>query len=281
MLKDITFGQYFPAKSLLHSMDARVKLVLTTAMLVLLFVAGNTVSILLTMASVLALVAVSHIPARLYLKSLKPILPIVVLTSLLNALYIQGGVELFSFWIFTVTSKGVFTAVTMSLRIAMLILCSSMLTYSTSPTELTDAIERLFSPLKVFHLDVHLLAMMMTIALRFIPTLLEETDRIMSAQKARGADLESGGLMQRIRSLMPVLIPLLISSFRRAGELADAMECRCYHGGKGRTRMKQMHMRGMDYVSIVLVAVLFAAVILSNIYLDGFLMGLVTGGFGL
>lgn len=280
MLKDITFGQYFPAKSLLHSMDARVKLVLTTAMLVLLFVAGNTVSILLTMASVLALVAVSHIPVRLYLKSLKPILPIVILTSLLNALYIQGGVELFSFWIFTVTSKGVFTAVTMSLRIAMLILCSSMLTYSTSPTELTDAIERLFSPLKVFHLDVHLLAMMMTIALRFIPTLLEETDRIMSAQKARGADLESGGLMQRIRSLMPVLIPLLISSFRRAGELADAMECRCYHGGKGRTRMKQMHMRGMDYVSIAIVAALFAAVILSNVYLDGFLMGLVTGGFG-
>ena len=275
MLRDITFGQYFPAKSVLHAMDARVKLVLTVAMIVLLFVAGNAVSILLTLASVVALMAASRIPARMYLKSLKPIIPIIILTSLLNALYIQGGAELFSFWIFTVTSRGVLTAVYMSLRIAMLILCSAMLTYSTSPTELTDAIERLCSPLKVFHLDVHLLAMMMTIALRFIPTLLEETDRIMSAQKARGADLESGGLLQRIRALMPVLIPLLVSSFRRAGELADAMECRCYHGGKGRTRMKQMHMRASDFVSIAVVAVLFAGVILSNIYLDGFLLGLV------
>ena len=276
MLKDITFGQYFPARSVLHSMDARVKLVLAISMIVLLFVAGNAVAMLATLISVIALMLVSHIPLRLYLKSLKPIIPIIILTSLLNAFYIQGGAELFSFWIFTVTSKGVLTAVYMSLRIAMLILCSSMLTYSTSPTELTDAIERLFSPLKVFHLDVHLLAMMLTIALRFIPTLLEETDRIMSAQKARGADLESGGLMQRIRSLMPVLIPLLISSFRRAGELADAMECRCYHGGKGRTRMKQMHMRGADFVSIAVVALLFAVVICSNIYLDGFLLGLMT-----
>ena len=278
MLKDITFGQYFPARSVLHAMDARVKLVLVTAMIVLLFVAGNAVAMLITLASVVVLMlALRRTGSGCYLKSLKPILPIIILTSLLNALYVQGGTELFSFWIFTVTSEGVLTAVYMSLRIAMLILCSSMLTYSTSPTELTDAIERLFSPLKLFRLDVHLLAMMMTIALRFIPTLLEETDRIMSAQKARGADLESGGLLQRVRSLMPVLIPLLISSFRRAGELADAMECRCYHGGKGRTRMKQMHMRPMDFVSILVVAVLFGAVILSNIYLDGFLLGLVTG----
>lgn len=277
MLKDITFGQYFPARSPLHSMDARVKLVLAVAMIVLLFVAGNAVSLLITLASVIVLMLLSRIPLKLYLKSLKPILPIIILTSLLNALYIQGGTELFSFWVFTVTSKGVLTAVYMSLRIAMLILCSSMLTYSTSPTELTDAIERLFSPLKVFCLDVHLLAMMMTIALRFIPTLLEETDRIMSAQKARGADLESGGLLQRIRSLMPVLIPLLISSFRRAGELADAMECRCYHGGKGRTRMKQMHLRASDFVSIAVVATLFGAVIFSNLRLDGVLLGLVMG----
>ena len=277
MLKDITFGQYFPARSPLHSMDARVKLVLAVAMIVLLFVAGNAVSLLITLASVIVLMLLSRIPLKLYLRSLQPNLPIIILTSLLNALYIQGGTELFSFWVFTVTSKGVLTAVYMSLRIAMLILCSSMLTYSTSPTELTDAIERLFSPLKVFRLDVHLLAMMMTIALRFIPTLLEETDRIMSAQKARGADLESGGLLQRIRSLMPVLIPLLISSFRRAGELADAMECRCYHGGKGRTRMKQMHLRASDFVSIAVVAALFAAVIFSNLRLDGFLLGLVMG----
>ncbi len=276
MLKEITFGQYFPADSVLHRMDARVKLVLSVAMIVLLFVANDALALAVTSVAVLALVFLSKIPLKLYLKSLKPILPIIILTSLLNAFYVQGGRELFSFWIFTVTLKGVLTAVYMSLRITLLILCSSMLTYTTSPTQLTDAIERLLSPLKVFRLDVHLLAMMMTIALRFIPTLLEETDRIMSAQKARGADLESGGLLQRVKALMPILIPLLISSFRRAGELADAMECRCYHGGMGRTRMKQMKVKGMDLISITVVCLLFAAVILLNVMADGLLLRLVT-----
>ncbi|MBR4868150.1 MAG: energy-coupling factor transporter transmembrane protein EcfT [Clostridia bacterium] len=277
MLNDITFGQYYPANSVMHRIDARIKILLTIGLIVLCFVARVAPSLILVFCLVGLLLLLSKVPLKMYLKTLKPIIPIILITSIINALYVSSGTQLFSIWKITVTTGGVLTAVYMSTRICLLILTSSMLTYTTTPTDLTDAIERLLSPLKWIKLDVHALAMMMTIALRFIPTLIEETEKIMSAQKARGADVESGGLMSRIRALIPILIPLLISSFRRASELADAMECRCYHGGDGRTRMKQLHLRATDFVLLALLFVLLAGVLLANHYLSGVLFRLIFG----
>ena len=209
----------------------------------------------------------SHLPLKLIFKSLKPILPLIVFTSIINIFYVRDGLVLVDWWIIHITLQGVVTAVFIAVRILCLIAGSSLLTYTTSPTALTDALERLMKPLKFLHVNVHELAMMMTIALRFIPTLIEETDKIMSAQKARGADMESGGLMQRIKALIPILIPLFVSSFRRAYELAMAMECRCYRGGDGRTRMKQLHLAGRDTACLVVMAMLVTALILLNIFL--------------
>lgn len=278
VLNDITFGQYYPANSIMHRLDPRFKLIFTVGFIVLAFMAKVAVSLWMVGLFLLVMILLSQIPLKMYLKTLKPIIPIVVITSVINAIYVTDGIPLISFWKITVTSGGVLTAVYMSVRICLMILCSSMLTYTTTPTQLTDAIERLLSPLKYIKLDVHSLAMMMTIALRFIPTLIEETEKIMSAQKARGADLESGGLMSRIKALIPILIPLLISSFRRAAELADAMECRCYHGGEGRTRMKQLKPGAKDYVSLFVFLLVFAGVIVSNRTLSGFIYGLIFGG---
>ncbi len=275
MLNDITFGQYYPGTSPVHRLDPRMKLVLTVGFIVLAFMAKVAVSIVGVTLFLGVLIFLSRIPMKMYLKTLKPIIPIIVITSVLNAIYVTNGTVLVSFWKITVTSGGVLTALYMSVRICLLILCSSMLTYTTTPTQLTDAIERLFSPLKYLKLDVHSLAMMMTIALRFIPTLIEETEKIMSAQKARGANLESGGLLSRIKALIPILIPLLISSFRRAAELADAMECRCYHGGKGRTRMKQLHLSAMDFISLFVLVAVGVGVVFSNRLLSGFLYTLI------
>ena len=263
MLADVTIGQYFPGDSLLHRMDPRVKLVLTLAFIILVFVPKSWAGLLLAVAFLIAAVVLSRLPLRLVLKSMKPIVPIVVLTSLINMFYIPGD-EIFSLGFLHVTRQGVFTAVFIAVRLLCLIAGSSLLTYTTSPTTLTDALERLLHPLTYLRLNVHELAMMMTIALRFIPTLIEETDQIMSAQKARGADLESGGLMQRVRALIPILIPLFISSFRRAIDLATAMECRCYHGGEGRTRMKQMHMAARDGIALAVTAAVFAGIIVLN-----------------
>ena len=263
MLADVTIGQYFPGDSLLHRMDPRVKLVLTLAFIILVFVPKSWAGLLLAVAFLIAAVVLSRLPLRLVLKSMKPIAPIVVLTSLINMFYIPGD-EIFSLGFLHVTRQGVFTAVFIAVRLLCLIAGSSLLTYTTSPTTLTDALERLLHPLTYLRLNVHELAMMMTIALRFIPTLIEETDQIMSAQKARGANLESGGLMQRVRALIPILIPLFISSFRRAIDLATAMECRCYHGGEGRTRMKQMHMAARDGLALAVTAAVFAGIIVLN-----------------
>ena len=197
-------------------------------------------------------------------------MPLILLTALLNIFFVEGNV-LVSFWIFRITDAGLKTAALMAIRIVLLIVGSSLLTYTTSPIALTDAIERLFGPLKVIHFPVHEMAMMMTIALRFIPTLLEETDKIMSAQKARGADLETGGILKRAKALIPILIPLFVSAFRRAEELALAMECRCYRGGEGRTRMKQLHLSSLDWISTGVVTVVFAATIMMNLILPGML----------
>ena len=267
MLTDITIGQYFPGNSLLHKMDPRAKLILTFAYIVAVFVPRNWAGLSLAVAFLVMSVWLSHLPLKLIFKSLKPILPLIVFTSIINIFYVRDGLVLVDWWIIHITLQGVVTAVFIAVRILCLIAGSSLLTYTTSPTALTDALERLMKPLKFLHVNVHELAMMMTIALRFIPALIEETDKIMSAQKARGADMESGGLMQRIKALIPILIPLFVSSFRRAYELAMAMECRCYRGGDGRTRMKQLHLAGRDTACLVVMAMLVTALILLNIFL--------------
>lgn len=279
MLNDITFGQYFPGGSVIHKLNPAVKIMLCTALIVLCFLANNAASIMVCLTFVFSLVAVTKIPLKMYLRTLKPIIPIIIFTSVLNAIYVKDGILLLNWWKISVTSGGVLTALYMTLRISMLIIISSMLTYTTSPTQLADAIERLLSPFKLLKLDIHSLAMMMTIALRFIPILIEETDKIMSAQKARGADMESGGLQKRIKALLPVFIPLLISSFRRAGELADAMECRCYHGGAGRTRMNKTPVLSRDIASLFAALALFAAVIIADRFLDGAVYHVITGKF--
>lgn len=269
MLKDISFGQYYPTGSIIHKIDPRMKLVLLIAYIVFVFLTFNAFSLTLMTVFTFFVLFSSKIPLKIYLKNLKIILPIIIFTSILNALYITEGTELVSFGFIHIYDGGIYRAIFMSVRILVLILISSVLSYTATPTELTDAIESLLSPLKHIGLGgaVHSMAMMMTIALRFIPTLIEETDKIMSSQKARGASLESGGLLKRIKALLPILIPLLISSIRRAYELAEAMESRCYNGGKGRVRMKQLHLAARDYVTAAIVILLFTAVILLNIFL--------------
>ena len=266
MLKDITIGQYFPGKSVIHRMDPRVKILLSLAYIVMLFVAGTGWGLALGLVFAFACYGIGRIPVRMILRGLKPILPIIIFTALLNMLFVQGD-PIWHWWIITVTWQGISTAVFMAVRIVCLIAGTSLLTYTTSPIALTDGIERLLGPLKAVHLPVHELAMMMTIALRFIPTLIEETDKIMSAQKARGADMETGGLMRRAKALIPILIPLFVSAFRRADELALAMVCRCYHGGEGRTRMRQLQLSFADFGGSVITTLVFAAVIMLNILL--------------
>ncbi len=267
MLKDITLGQYFPAKSLVHRLDPRMKLILTVLWMCMVFIPKNWFGILLTVAFLLLIVALCKLPMRLVFGSLKPILPVILFTSVINVFYVTEGALLWEWKFLHIYTGGLVNAAFIAIRIFCLIAGSSLLTYTTLPTALTDGLERLLSPLKVFHLQVHELAMMMTIALRFIPTLIEETDKIMSAQKARGADLESGNLMQRVRAMIPILIPLLASSFRRAYELATAMECRCYHGGEGRTRMKEMHLAVRDYLALTACAACLAGLILLNLWI--------------
>ena len=265
MLKDITIGQYFPGKSPVHRLDPRMKIVLTLVYIIMLFAATNPIGLIVGILVVWLLYSISRIPGAMILKSLKPVVPIILFTGVLNMFFISGQV-IWSFWKLQITVEGVTTAIVMSIRILCLIAGTSLLTYTTSPIALTDGIERLFSPFKRFHLPVHELAMMMTIALRFIPTLIEETDKIMSAQKARGANLDSGGLTERAKALVPILIPLFVSAFRRADELAMAMECRCYRGGEGRTRMKQLKMHRRDVWAAVLMGACLAAVICINLF---------------
>ncbi len=263
MMKDITIGQYFPGRSAIHKMDPRIKILVSILYIVLLFVAGNFLSLLAGILFGLAAYLISGIPLRMIGKSMRPVVPIVIFTAVLNMFFIDGNV-LWSWKFIRITEEGITTALFMSIRILCLIAGTSLLTYTTSPIALTDGIERLLSPLKAIHLPVHELAMMMTIALRFIPTLIEETDKIMSAQKARGADLESGGVMQRAKALLPILIPLFVSAFRRADELALAMECRCYHGGEGRTRMKQLKLHMRDLWASLITVGTFAGVLVLN-----------------
>ncbi len=260
MLRDITLGQYFPGDTIVHRLDPRTKLIWVVLYIVALFCAKSYISYALVAMVLTLILCLSHIRLGVIVKGLKPLLIIIILTGLLNLFYTEGT-PLVSFWIFTITKEGVRNAVFMIARIVMLIFGTFLLTYTTSPIALTDALESLLSPLKRIGLPVHELAMMMCIALRFIPTLISETDKIISAQKARGADFESGNLLRRAKALIPILVPLFISAFRRADELAVAMESRCYHGGQGRTRMKQLVMHLRDYVALISGVAFVAAVI--------------------
>ena len=267
MLRDITIGQHFPGNSLVHRFDPRLKLVLTVAYIVLLFAASNPLGLTLSILFLGVMYKVAKIPVKMIGKSLKPILPIVLFTAVLNLFFVSGeGDPLVHFWFLSIYAEGVRYAVLMAVRVMALIAGTSLLTYTTSPIVLTDAIEQLLKPLGKLHFPVHELAMMMSIALRFIPTLIEETDKIMNAQKARGAMLDNGSMMERVKALVPVLIPLFISAFRRADELAMAMECRCYHGGAGRTRMRQLKYQGVDYAGFAVSLLVLAAVVAVNAF---------------
>lgn len=267
MLKDITLGQYFPGNSFLHKLDPRMKLLLTLLYVIALFLVPNFWGFAVIGALMLLIMAFSGISLKVVFRGLRPLMFIIVFTAFFNLLY-GGGDPVFPQveWMHWLKIGGVRNALFMILRIVLLILGTSYLTYTTSPVMLTDAMERLFRPLKVFKLPVHELAMMMTIALRFIPTLIDETDKIINAQKARGADFETGNIFRRAKALIPILIPLLISAFRRAEELADAMECRCYHGGEGRTRYKVYAFTWRDFVALGLMLAVFTALILMMIF---------------
>ena len=265
MLKDITLGQYFPGNSLAHKLDPRTKILLTVIYIVALFCAKSFVSYGAVALLLIIGVKVSGVAPKALVRGLKPILFIICFTAVLNLFYTPGE-ELVSFWIFKITKEGIFTAFFMVLRITMLIMGTFLLTYTTSPIALTDGLESLLNPLKKIRVPVHELAMIMSIALRMIPTLIEETDKIMSAQRARGADFENGNLFQRAKALVPILVPLFISAFRRADELAVAMECRCYHGGEGRTKLHVLHYQARDYlVFSAYAAVLVGVLVLAHL----------------
>ncbi len=264
MLKDITLGQYFPGNSVIHRLDPRTKLIALVVYIVALFSAANWLSYVIMFAFLVAVIAVSTIPVKAIVRGMKPLVVVLVFTGLLNLLFTGGERVLLQVWRITITLEGVTRAVFMVIRILMLISGTFLLTYTTSPISLTDGLESLLSPLKKLRLPVHELAMMMCIALRFIPTLIEETDKIMSAQKARGADFENGNLMERVKALVPILVPLFISAFRRADELATAMECRCYQGGDGRTKMKLLRFRRFDYGAFFLLGALLALVFIIS-----------------
>ncbi len=263
MLKDITLGQYFPGNSVIHRLDPRTKLLALVAYIVALFSAGSWLSYGLVFAFLASAIAISKIPVKAIVSGMKPLLIILVFTGLLNLFLTPGEKVLISFWRITVTLEGVSRAIMMMARILMLISGTFLLTYTTSPISLTDGLESLLGPLKKIHVPVHELSMMMCIALRFIPTLIEETDKIICAQKARGADFENGKLLERIKALIPILVPLFISAFRRADELATAMECRCYQGGDGRTKMKLLRYKRNDLYSFALLALVLVVVILT------------------
>lgn len=266
MLKDITIGQYLPGNSFLHKMDPRSKILITISYMVIIFLTKNMIGLIFSIFIIGILYTLSKIPIKMIAKSLKPIIPILIFTGILNMFLIDGNI-IFQFYIFKITDKGIELAIFMAVRIICLISVTSLLTYTTSPMILTDGIERLLSPLNKLKFPVHELAMMMTIAIRFIPTLIEEIDKIMIAQKSRGADIDTGGFIKRAKALVPILIPLFISAFRRAEDLSLAMESRCYNGGIGRTKMKQLKYGYFDVIGFIFVIFNFSAVILINIYL--------------
>ena len=270
-MKSIALGQYYPSESVLHKLDPRIQIVLAMLYILCSFLCKNIISYGIVAISSIVLIVISKIPVKTVLRGLRPILFVLIFTSLINIFWTSGN-NLLVEWLFVhIYVEGIYAAVFMIIRISALVIGTSIfMTYTTTPIDLTDGIEDLLSPLKKLHVPVHEFAMMMTIALRFIPTLVEETDKIMTAQKARGVDFSSGSLVSRAKALIPILIPLFVSSFNRASELATAMECRCYHGGEGRTRMKVRHVRFVDFIPLIIMVVFGATLIIFNILRIGF-----------
>ena len=265
MLRDITIGQYYPVNSVLHRLDPRVKLVSTLIYIVSLFVFDSIIGYVIAAIFLASMIKLSQVPFRFMVKGLKPVVVLLCITLFFNLIFTPGE-AVFSIWIITVTREGIQLAVRMGIRLVFLVIGASLMTLTTTPNQLTDGLESLLKPLEKIRVPVHDIAMMMSIALRFIPILLEETDKIMKAQIARGADFESGGLMKKIKSMVPLLVPLFISAFRRANDLALAMEARCYHGGAGRTQMKPLRYERRDYLAYLVLAVYLAIVILMRVF---------------
>lgn len=274
-MNNIALGQYYPSGSVMHRLDPRMKMIIAIAYIVASFLCKNVISFALLLISALALILLSKIPIKIVLRSIKAIIFIMIFTAVLNIFWTKGtSDELLLSWRFIqIYESGIYNAAFIAVRIiAMIIGTSIFLTYTTTPIQLTDAIEQLLAPLKLLHIPVHEFAMMMTIALRFIPTIVEETEKIMSAQKARGADFTNGSLGKRAKALIPVLIPLFISAFRRAGELATAMTCRCYRGGKGRTKLNVLRFTYRDIIALIFIAAFITGIVFLNIYAPGYSM---------
>ena len=266
MIRDITIGQYYPAESRIHRLDPRVKIVCTLIFLVSLFIQNSLLGYVIATLFLGTVIRLSKVPLKFILKGLKPIVILLLFTVVMNLFLKRDGETLIHFWIFTVTTGGLRTSVLMAVRLMYLVAGSSIMTFTTSPNGLTDGMERLLHPLNKINVPVHEVAMMMSIALRFIPILLEETDKIMKAQIARGADFESGNIIQRAKSMIPILVPLFVSAFRRANDLAMAMEARCYHGGEGRTKMKPLRYKGYDVAAYILTLAYLAAIFVIGRY---------------
>lgn len=266
MIRDITLGQYYPADSVLHKLDPRVKLVTTITFLVALFLINSWVGYAVATIFLVSMIQLSRVPFKFMVRGLKAVIMILMITVVFNLFLTPGDRVLVQIWKLKITDTGLRTAIFMAIRLIYLIVGSSLMTLTTTPNDLTDGLERLLGPLKKLHVPVHEVAMMMSIALRFIPILLEETDKIMKAQIARGADFESGNIIQKAKNMVPLLVPLFISAFRRANDLAMAMEARCYHGGEGRTKMKPLVYARRDYIAYGVVIVFLAAIILVRIF---------------
>ena len=262
MLKDITLGQYYPVKSPVHNLDPRIKIILTIAFIVAVFLGSSLWAFFPVAAYIILAALLAHLPLKLLLKGIKPLRIILIFTFLLNLFFNAGETVLVEVWKIRITLEGLLTAIRFSMRLVFLVSGASLLTLTTPPVVLTDGMERLLSPLRKIGFPAHELAMMMSIALRFIPVLLEEADKIMKAQMARGADFESGNLIQRAKSMVPLLVPLFVSAFRRAGDLAMAMEARCYHGGEGRTRLRVLKLTMNDLYACLITVALMAVVAL-------------------
>ena len=260
MIRDITIGQYYPTESRIHRLDPRVKIVSTLVFLVSLFVQNNILGYVIATIFLGAVIRLSKVPLKYILRGLKPIVILLVFTVVMNLFLTRGGETLVHFWIFTITENGLRTSVFMAVRLIYLVTGSSIMTFTTSPNGLTDGIEKLLRPLNRINVPVHEVAMIMSIALRFIPILLEETDKIMKAQQARGADFESGNIIRRAKAMVPILVPLFVSAFRRANDLAMAMEARCYHGGEGRTKMKPLQYKSRDRIAYAVTLIYFVVI---------------------
>ena len=269
-MRNITIGQYYPADSILHKLDPRVKFLGTLVFIVSLFLIKGLAGYVFVTVALVTLVKLSKVPFGMMLKGMKAIIFILIITVFFNMLFTPGE-AIFKIWRLTITKEGVYQALRMAVRLSYLIIGSSIMTLTTTPNQLTDAMENLFSPLKVIKVPVHEISMMMSIALRFIPILMEETDKIMKAQIARGADFESGNLIKRVTNMIPLLVPLFVSAFQRANDLAMAMEARCYHGGEGRTQMKPLRYEKRDYIAYILMAAFAVAAVCFCVFGGGWI----------